>query len=61
MLLYTNKANNVLGFVDEIFGFRDISPDRTPSRASHAPTGFVWFADPVNVEDPVGAWLARDD
>ena len=61
MLLYTNKANNVFGFVDEKIGFRDISPVKALSRASHAPTGSVSFSDTVNDEDPVGAWLARDD
>ncbi|MNP74919.1 hypothetical protein D3C76_1718730 [compost metagenome] len=61
MLLYTKKANNVFGFVYDFFGEGDISSVRTPSRASHAPTGFVSFADPVNVENPVGAGLARDD
>jgi hypothetical protein len=61
MLLYTKKANNVFGFVYDFFGEGDISSVRTPSRASHAPTGFVSLTDRVNDEDPVGAWLARDD
>ncbi|MFU2330286.1 hypothetical protein [Pseudomonas sp. NFX98] len=36
MLLYTKKANNVFDFVDEKFGFSDISPDRAASRARFA-------------------------
>jgi len=32
----------------------------TPSRASHAPTGFVACTHPANDINPVGAKLARD-